>query len=71
MGCYAKWLMVDGSSFFLIINGVIITSIPLFTAYQCVKPLHDFIGKFLFQHNAFRFIAILYFVFVFYFYSIL
>ena len=30
MGFYAKWLMVDGSSFFLIINGVIITSIPLF-----------------------------------------
>ena len=29
-GFYAKWLMVDGSSFFLIINGVIITSIPLF-----------------------------------------
>ena len=29
-GFYAKWLMVDGSSFFLIINDVIITSIPLF-----------------------------------------
>ena len=74
MGFYAKWLMVDGSSFFLIINGVIITSIPLFKLINVLNHFMILSASSYFSTislNAFRFIAILYFVFVFYFYSIL
>ena len=60
MGFYAKWLMVEGSSFFLIINDVIITSIPLF---KIINVLNHFMilstSSYFSTYNAFRFVAIL------------
>ena len=60
MGFYAKWLMVEGSSFFLIINDVIITSIPLF---KIINVLNHFMilstSSNFSTYNAFRFVAIL------------
>ena len=52
--------MVDGSSFFLIINDVIITSIPLF---KIINVLNHFMilstSSYFCTYNAFRFVAIL------------
>ena len=60
MGFYAKWLMVEGSSFFLIIKDVIITSIPLF---KIINVLNHFMilstSSNFSTYNAFRFVAIL------------
>ena len=59
MGFYAKWLMVDCSSFFLIINDVIITSIQLF---KIINVLNHFMilstTSYFSTYNAFRFVVI-------------
>ena len=52
-----RWWMVPVS--FLIINNVIITSILLFKIINVLNHLTILSNKFLFQRNAFRFLAIL------------
>ena len=59
IGFYAKRLMVNGSSFFLIINDVITTSIPLF---KTMNVLNRFMilstSSYFSTYNAFRFVDI-------------